>query len=248
MAPVAKGGRPVYGEAVGILMLDTTFPRITGDIGNARTFPFPVRYHVVRGATTDEVVADADRAHALLPAFIEGARALEADGVKAITTLCGFLTAVQEALAEAVSVPVLTSSLFLVPIVRQMVAGRPIGVITAHAGHLSERHFRVCGIAPDWDIAVRGMDGSPCFTAAILSCSANVPELDVAGVSAEVVAVCQALVADRPDLAALVFECTNLQPYAQAVQAATGLPIFGIYHLVQMLHGAAQAPRFDMDI
>lgn len=248
MAPVARGGRPVYGEAVGILMLDTTFPRITGDIGNARTFPFPVRYHVVRGATTDEIVAAADRAEALLPAFIEGARALEAAGVKAITTSCGFLTVVQEALAEAVCVPVLTSSLFLVPLVRQMVAGRPIGVITAHSGHLSERHMHACGIAPDWNVTIRGMDDSPCFTAAILGSSTRAPYLDVSGVANEVLAVCQSLQTDRPDLAALVFECTNLQPYAATVQRVTGLPIFGIYHLVQMLHTAAHAPRFDMEI
>ena len=41
------------GEAtsIGILMLETRFPRIPGDVGNARTWPFPVRYRVVPGAT-----------------------------------------------------------------------------------------------------------------------------------------------------------------------------------------------------
>ena len=44
--PVIKGGRGNYGEAVGILTLDTVFPRIPGDVGNATTFDFPVRFSV----------------------------------------------------------------------------------------------------------------------------------------------------------------------------------------------------------
>jgi len=39
-----QGGFNQYGFTVGILMLDTRFPRIPGDMGNAATFPFPVRY------------------------------------------------------------------------------------------------------------------------------------------------------------------------------------------------------------
>ena len=50
-----QGGKTVYGASVGILMLETRFPRIPGDIGNALTWPFPVHYRVVRGATPDNV-------------------------------------------------------------------------------------------------------------------------------------------------------------------------------------------------
>ena len=51
-----RGGFNQYGFTVGILMLDTRFPRIPGDMGNAATFPFPVRYHRVAGAVPDLVV------------------------------------------------------------------------------------------------------------------------------------------------------------------------------------------------
>jgi hypothetical protein len=78
-----RGGFNQYGFTVGILMLDTRFPRIVGDMGNARTFPFPVRYHRVAGADPDRVVRRG--AERLLPAFVEGARALEAEGVGAWT-------------------------------------------------------------------------------------------------------------------------------------------------------------------
>ena len=45
---MARGG-------VGILVLDTKFPRMPGDIGFAPTWPFPVLYKVVRGASGERV-------------------------------------------------------------------------------------------------------------------------------------------------------------------------------------------------
>src|SRR5918996_5952955 len=84
-----RGGFNQYGFTVGILMLDTRFPRIPGDMGNALSFEFPVRYQRVSGADPDLVVRRG--AAGLLPAFIEGARAPEREGVGAITTNCGFL-------------------------------------------------------------------------------------------------------------------------------------------------------------
>ena len=40
----AVGGKTLYGARVGILMMKTRFPRVSGDIGNAHTWPFPVLY------------------------------------------------------------------------------------------------------------------------------------------------------------------------------------------------------------
>lgn len=240
------GGRAIYGETVGILVLDTRFPRIPGDVGNATTFGFPVRYRMVEAATPGAIVTAAERARALLPAFIDGARALERDGVRAITTTCGFLTVFQQELAAAVRVPVVASSLFLVPLVRTMVAGRPVGVITAHSGSLSPAHLAAAGIDPDWAVPIAGMEDSPAFHEAIVlnGGDAPVPTLDVDRVTEEVVAVCRGLAEAHPDLGALVFECTNLPPYAAAVQAALGLPIYSIVHLVELLHAGAVAPAW----
>ena len=117
--------------SVGVLMLDTRFPRIPGDIGNPSTFDFPVRYHRVRGASPDLVVRGEGRA--VLPLFVEGARSLEREGVRAITTSCGFLARFQEELAASVRVPVFTSSLLLVPIVHRMLApGRIVGIMLSN--------------------------------------------------------------------------------------------------------------------
>ena len=135
-----RGGQNLYGFGVGILVLDTQFPRAPGDIGNATTFDFPVLYHRVAGASSDQVVRGTGRE--LLPSFIEGARALEREGARAITTSCGFLARFQSDLAAAVSVPVFTSSLLLVPFVHRMLApGRAVGILTVDASSLGPAHF-----------------------------------------------------------------------------------------------------------
>src|SRR2546428_2839481 len=145
-----RGGFNQYGVTVGILMLDTRFPRIPGDMGNAATFPFPVRYHRVSGADPDLVVRRG--AEGLLPAFVQGARALEGEGVGAITTSCGFLAKYQQELAAAVRVPVFTSSLLMVPLVHRLLpAGR--------RGRVTDR--KAPGPRPRHPLGPRHPDGEP---------------------------------------------------------------------------------------
>ena len=55
---IASGGKAFYGASVGILMLEAQFPRIPGDMGNALTWPFPVHFKIVRGASPKRVVLD----------------------------------------------------------------------------------------------------------------------------------------------------------------------------------------------
>ncbi len=235
---IAQGGQAIYGQDIGILMLDTRFPRIPGDVGNAATFDFPVRYRVVKSATVAQIVATADTARQHLPAFIETAQELERDGARALVTTCGFLTVFQEELAAAVSVPVVSSSLFLVPLVRQMLGPeQAIGILTAHAGNLSKAHLDAAGIDPAWPVQVRGLEDSTAFADAILDSSPrNDYRLDVDQVRDDVVAACNAMVEERPDMGAIVFECTNLPPYEEAVKRKLKLPVFTINDVVRLLH------------
>lgn len=45
-----------YGEAIGILLLDSFTPFIPGDVANATTYDFPVRFRKVEGLTTKRVL------------------------------------------------------------------------------------------------------------------------------------------------------------------------------------------------
>jgi hypothetical protein len=102
-ARIAWGGKPVYGARLGILMLEARFPRIPGDMGNAETWPFPVLYKVVPGATPDRVVHE--RAAGLLDRFLDATAELVRLGADGITTNCGFLSLFQQDIAARAGVP-----------------------------------------------------------------------------------------------------------------------------------------------
>src|SRR5262245_11178891 len=232
-----QGGINLYGYSVGVLVLDTQFPRIPGDIGNATTFAFPVLYHPVAGASSDRVVRGGDQA--LLPLFVEGARILEREGVRAITTSCGFLAQFQAELATAVAVPVFTSSLMLVPLVHRMLApGRAVGILTVDASSLKPAHYAGAGITPDMPVVAAGLETEKEFTRVLLD---DMLELDVDAARAEHVAVVRRMLAEHPEIGAIVLECTNMPPYRRDIQEAIGLPVFDITSLIHMVH-AALAP------
>ena len=237
-----RGGVNQYGFTVGILMLDTRFPRIPGDMGNAATFPFPVRYERVSGADPDLVVRRG--AAGLLPAFVEGAQRLEREGVGAITTNCGFLVKFQREIAASVRVPVFTSSLLLVPLVHRLLPpGRRVGIMAVNAGTLTAEHLAGAGIGGDIPIAVAGMETEKEFTRVLLG---NELVLDVDVAREEHVRVARRLVAEHGDIGAVVLECTNMPPYTADIQRETGLPVFDIVSLVTMVHAAlaaGQPPR-----
>ena len=233
---MARGGFTNYGEDLGILMLDTRFPRIPGDIGNARTFPFPVRYLKVKGASPRRIVEERDAS--LLEPFMEAARELEREGVKAITTSCGFLALFQKQLAAAVGIPLFTSSLLQIPFLHGLNGGRgKIGVMTACAASLTERHFEQCGAA-GLPLAIAGMDESPEFTRIFLDRVGpdSVPLLDVERAEAELKAVAEKLVSEHPDVRFIVLECTNMPPFRKAIQESCGRPVFDIVTLAGYIH------------
>jgi hypothetical protein len=235
-----RGGFNQYGFTVGILLLDTRFPRIPGDIGNARTFPFPVRYQRVDGADSHRVVREG--AAGLLPAFVEGAQRLEREGAGAITTSCGFLVKFQRELAAAVSVPFFSSSLLLVPLVHRMLGpDRRVGIITVDASSLGPEHLEAAGITPEMPIVVAGLEGEKEFTRVLL---ADELELDVDTARDEHIRVARNLVDAHPDVGAIVLECTNMPPFAADVQRATGRAVFDIVSLVTLAHGALGAALF----
>jgi aspartate/glutamate racemase len=203
---------------LGVLMLATTFRRPVGDIGNPATFPFPVLYETVPTASVRRVVMDPDPA--LIGEFIAAGRLLEQRGAKAIATSCGFLSLYQADIQAQLSVPFAASSLLQIPPAERLHG--QVGVITARAASLTERHFTAAGCS-GMPAAVEGMDSRPAFTGAIIE--GKVP-LNERAVEREVAAVTEAMLRRRPEVRAIVLECTNLPPYAVAVRNVSGLPVY----------------------
>ena len=227
---------------VGVLMLDTQFPRIHGDIGNERTWDFPVLFKRVKGAPPDQVVYG--QGVGTLPLFIEAANQLVREGADGITTGCGFLALFQDEIASAVSVPVATSSLMQVPIVARMIpSDRRVGIVTISAKSLTPAHLAKVGVPADTPIGTT--EGKREFTRAILE---DEPNLDVEASRLDNLEAAQELIAQYPDLGALVLECTNMTPYAKDIRQATGLPVFTVESLIRWFQRGLAPAAYDMKL
>ena len=230
---ILRGGHTNYGETIGVLMLDTIFPRPRGDIGNALSYDFPVRYKIVRGAHATKIMGDKPDP-ALLEPFIEAAKELAADGVKAITTSCGFLAPFQKQIAAAVNIPVFASALIQAPLIHAMLPpGKVIGVFTERGQHMNDGHFRGVG----WSS---------------MKYDAEFPKtyilgrdwLDTEVLRAEMIEMTKEFMATCPNPGAILFECTNMCPFSKDVAEASGLPVFDINTMINWFWRASNPVAF----
>lgn len=236
---LAKGGKAIYGAPLGILMLEAKFPRIPRDMGNATTWPFPVLYRVVNGASPEKVVLQG--AQGLLPDFIEAARELVLLGAEAITTNCGFLSLFQAQIAAAVGVPVATSSLMQVSWVQATLPpGKRVGLVTVSADTLTPAHLEAVDVPLDTPIA--GTEHGKEFFRVLIG--AEKDEMDVVLAQQDVVQAGLDLVSRHPDVGAIVLECTNMPPYAAALRVAVDLPVFDIYSMITWFHSGLRPRAF----
>jgi hypothetical protein len=206
---------------IGIIMLDTRFPRPVGDVGNVATFGVPVHLDSVKGSWPAKVVTSAAslRQARLLPGFQSLVRHMQMRGVQAVTTSCGFLVLLQKELQSVTKLPVVTSSLLQLPALLAQEA--QVGVLTISAASLGVEHLRAAGVPKDRlkDVIVQGVPAGTEFVSKILG---NQPTLDLAQAQKDVVAASLALKERAPHLKTLLLECTNMPPYKAAIEAATG--------------------------
>ena len=215
--------------AIGVLSLDwepeqvKTEEDTPGNLGSDKTFNFRLKRETVRGTTPERFRAEDPE---LIPHFIEAAKKLETRGVRAIVGDCGMIATYQQDIARAVSVPVITSSLILVPLVYTMLAeNKKVGILTPHS-ELAERHFNAVGwSSKDIPVAVK----------------VSRVEWDTLVKSAK------EFIQENPDIGAFVAECTLIPPYASAIQKATGLPVFDIVTAIKLVHAAVDPPDYSRE-
>lgn len=207
---------------LGVLMLDTRFPRPPGDIGSAATWAragVPARFVRIEGASARRVVQAQDPA--LLAPFIDSARALAGQGARLITTSCGFLAGWQAELQAAVDVPVLSSSLLAC---RELPAP---GIVTFDAASLNPGLLARAGVPEG--TPVQGLAPGCELQARILADDA---QLDLQRARDDVVQAALALVARHPTVRSIVLECTDMPPYRADVAAATGRAVVDLETLL----------------
>ncbi|NYG45390.1 hypothetical protein GGD67_002848 [Bradyrhizobium sp. IAR9] len=216
-----------------ILLSEASFHRPAGDIGSAASYPCRIILHVARGLAAGDVVRSVPNS-ALLGPYLEGALRLQEQGANIVTTTCGFLIPLQNAIAAQLRVPFVASSLLQIPLVHRLVKGR-VGIITANDEALTKTYLELAGVSDDVPTAILGLQRDGAFADYYLN---GRGELNLERVEDCVAHAAQRLLEHFPDIKAFVFECHNLPPFAAAVQRKTGKPVFDVLSLVNFaLHG-----------
>lgn len=237
-----KGGKNIYGASVGMLMLETKFPRIPGDIGNANTWPFHMHFEPVTGSSVNKVVRF--KAEGTLDEFIKMGKRLIAKGVDAIATNCGFLIIFQEELTEALGVPVFSSALIQHNLIQQTLPKSKVpGILTFSKESLTSEYLEAANIPLDTPVVGMENIGAKEFYTGILE---DLDEMDFDLCREEMIEAALKLQADNPNVGAILCECTNMPPYAEDIYKATGLPVYNIYTGVTWFQQSVQPRRFDI--
>ena len=234
----AQKGYPFYGQHVGVVVFNGKAPRIPGDPGHGATFPFPVCYEVVNGTFTDLI----EGSEAVKDKLCHAVKNLEAKGIRAVVGDCGLMALYQQNMAASGSLPVLTSSLVLAPLLWNLVGRKgAIGIITGHAGLLQERHLLGAGISTEINVEIQGMEDEPHFKEIVIEGGIA---LDVALMGRDVLAAATKLMQKNKEIRAILLECSNLATYSRPLQEAFGLPVFDITGAALMLEHAVHAPAY----
>lgn len=234
-----KKGQVSSGEAVGILLLDTSVPFVPGDVANATTYDFPVRFQKVQGFSVRRAIG---RDPEIYEALREAAEALASQGVRAVTGDCGFMAAHQKRLARELPVPVFLSSLLQIPFIAAIVGdAAKVGVLTADSRSLDDALLRQVGVTNSGGLAIAGLQDCPEFYRFAIE---ETGMLDTDAVEGEVVEAARSLVEREPAVGALLLECSLLPPYAAAVQEAVGLPVFDYVTMIRHVFSAVIRRRY----
>jgi hypothetical protein len=238
-----RGGRSIYGIPIGIIAGGTIFPRVPGDAANASTYPFPTSIKTVRVPSSFDVRIETivNRDPKLLEEYTKLIREFEKEGVRAVTTTCGFNIVYQKDLNKVAKIPVFTSTLLQLPLVQRLLPeGKRIGLITANGKEFKKHKTELlscAGLDPSAPIVIEGIEECPSWIE-----RDNL--FDEEQIEKDVTSTAKKMLTENHDIGAILLECHNLAPYSKAVQDAAGLPVFDIITLVNLAYGAVVKHRY----
>ena len=210
--------------------------KLPGNSTNPETFEFPVKYCRIKGANIHTILENP--CQNILQSMIDETRKMEEQGIRAITTSCGFNAVFQRELADSVSVPVFTSSLMQIPLVQNMLGKQQtVGVITAKKSALTEKHLQSVGIKNQISIHIEGLEA--CTEWNKIFSSPN-EDIDIPTVENDVVHIACSMM-KMADIGAFILECTDLPPFANAIRKATGRPVFDFVTLTNYTYQAIKS-------
>ncbi len=216
------------GFAIGIIADNLVYPKLPGNVANATTYPFPVLYREVDFEIEELFEGNTD----IKDQIIEAALYLEKQGVRAIVGACGYFAHFQDDVREAVNVPVFLSSLCQLPLIKTAISSKKnIAVFAASKDNINDELLKKVG--SDMDRLVLVDVGSMESFAGIRygSCS-----FDNRRLTEDLSRMAKELTESDRSIGAILLECSDLPPYAKAIQAATGLPVFDFNTMIDLLY------------
>lgn len=227
----------VAGNSIGIIAMDLQYPKIPGNVANATTFNFPVMYKKVRIEKIKLRRGDPDIKNIIVDAALE----LERDGARIITGACGFFANFQNAVSDAVKVPTFMSSIIQLPMIKLgLKPSQKIGILTASPDDLTDNMLKAVGANPK-DCILGGVRIKEGFAPV----REDMTVMDNALFCKDVVNVALEIVQKNPEIGAILLECSDLPPYAHAIQKTVGLPVFDFITMINWAHHAVvQKPYY----
>lgn len=225
-------GQAIAGSAIGIVVLDLWYPYMPGNVANASTFNFPVTYKVLKGSTGPQITS-ADPA--LLDMIVEEGKELERQGARALIGACGYFANYQKDAAAALDIPVFLSSILQVPVIRRgLKPNQKVGIICAVAPALTPKLLSQCGVDNLSEVVIAGAQDLSEFRN-IIDCTGH---FDSYKLEQQLVGLAKEFVTKNPDIGAILLECSDMPPYAWAIQNAIKLPVFDFITLINWVQNA----------
>ncbi|MCP4302091.1 MAG: aspartate/glutamate racemase family protein [Gammaproteobacteria bacterium] len=221
-------GQAVAGFPIGILCIPGVSALIPGNVQNAQTFTFPVKYQVLRDVQFEQI-AKGDKA--VVPAIVKAAESLVDDGVGAIVGACGSLGHYQSVVANAVAVPVFMSILTQVPLLLNSLGeNQSLAIVFATKTAFSPLIQRECGIDDLSRIVQIDLIDCPSF----IDMTQGDKPLDGDALLAQIISKVEAEIDDS--VGAIMLQCSDLPPFAVEIQHHFGLPVFDMTGLIDWVY------------
>ncbi|KAH8177911.1 hypothetical protein LIA77_02993 [Sarocladium implicatum] len=219
-------------QPLGFISIDVFIHRPPGDPYNVATWPFPIIHERAANTPESAVVSATEYDDAFIERFVDAGERLAKRGAIGIITSCGFLAMPIDSIAYTcsrlsarLSIPIMTSALLQVPsLLALLPATRSVGILTFDDTRLGDAHLQKLGISPS-RCHVRGAPPDGCLQGHIRR--GQLYDHDT--IAEELVNVARKLKRDQPDVALVCLECTNMPPFAEAIQKAIGLPVYDIH-------------------
>merc|ERR1719329_789660 len=240
---LAKKQNPI----LGVVRLDYNYPPAAGDIDCPGSYGYDVVFRVIPGLTF-EMAQSGRMTRAVTEEFKAGIKWLESKGASGITGDCGFMMAFQPIARQVATVPCFMSSMVQCPMVSVAFDKYDkILILTANGATLKPQKDTLlsqCGFdVDDSRFIIMGCQDVPGFDAVSLG-----EKVDVEIVTPGIVKMTMGILNRQPAIRAIILECTELPPYADALRRATNLPVWdAITNADFFISARKDNPRFGLN-